>query len=88
VTNTERADTHAALEAAIDQYAKYWTEGEVVTDAVLIIAAQHVDDDGDRCGRVFLFPRNGYQPEYITKGLLITSLDMMRRREPQRTDSE
>lgn len=74
-----RSDAHASLESTIERYAKYGLEpDEVVTDAVLLLAAQHVDEDGDRCGRVFVFPRHGYQPIYITKGMLTDALDMIR----------
>ncbi|GAB4710618.1 DUF7213 family protein [Mycobacterium avium] len=77
--DTARSHAHASLESTIEQYAKYRLEpDEVVTDAVLLLAAQHVDEDGDRCGRVFVFPRHGYQPVYITKGMLSDALDMVR----------
>lgn len=75
----KRAEAYAALEVALQRFSEYATDNdEVITDAVLLVAAQHVDDDGDRCGRVFVFPRHGYQPIYITKGMLIDTLDMMR----------
>lgn len=79
MTNTKRDAAYAATEAAIQALAGYrLDDDEVVTDAVVLIAAQHIDDDGDRCGRVFVFPRHGYQPVYITKGMLVDALDLIR----------
>lgn len=43
---------------------------EVPVDAVLLIGAQFIDADGDRMGRTILCPRGGWQPPYITAGLL------------------
>lgn len=52
-------------------------DGEVITDAVLIVGSQYVDEDGDRCGHVFMFPRNGSQPSYITLGPIETARSWM-----------
>lgn len=77
--DTKRADAHQALEDALAVYAGYCTDSdEIITDAVLLIAAQHIDEDGNRCGRVFIMPRHGYQPIYITKGLITDALDAIR----------
>lgn len=51
---------------------------ELITDLVIIVGAQHVDDEGDRCGRTLVIPRNGSQPTYVTKGLLTEALDLIR----------
>jgi hypothetical protein len=48
---------------------------ETVTDAVLIVGTQWIDNNGNRSGRVFVFPHNGSAPPYITKGLLQEALD-------------
>lgn len=46
------------------------TTGEVATDAVLLIGSQYFNDEGDRSGCVTICPRGGWQPGYITAGLL------------------
>lgn len=66
-----RAEVCQTLEAAIAALANYCLDtDDLVTDAVLVLGAQYFDDDGDRVGRVIVFPRGGSQPAYITKGLL------------------
>lgn len=66
-----RGDVVAALEHAAQQCASHCLDDdEVMTDAVLVIGAQSIDDDGDRIGRVVVFGRGGSQPPYITVGLL------------------
>ncbi|UVO12814.1 hypothetical protein NM962_01195 [Mycobacterium sp. SVM_VP21] len=64
----------AALEALLDVIGRseHFAD-EVITDAVLIVGSQYVDDDGDRCGHVYMFPRHGSQPAYITMGLIKTA---------------
>lgn len=42
----------------------------MAVDAVLLIGSQWIDADGDRCGAVNIIPRHGWQPGYITAGLL------------------
>ena len=53
---------------------------EMVTDSVLLVGLQFVDHDGDRCGRVILYPRDGSQPHYITEGLLHAALSVISER--------
>jgi hypothetical protein len=70
---------HEALEDALRRFAADQLDGdEVVTDAVLIIGAQHIDDAGDRCGRVFAVPYHGSQPYYITLGLIDAARSMIK----------
>lgn len=45
----------------------------VAVDAVLLIGTQWIDEDGDRCGATNVLPRHGWQPGYITAGLLTTA---------------
>lgn len=42
----------------------------VPVDYVLLIGGQWIDSDGDRCGGVGCYPKDGWQPHYITRGLL------------------
>lgn len=76
-TNPEAAAA-AALEFAIRAVAELMFDAdEVITDAVLILGSQKIDDDGDRVGRVGNFPRYGSQPSYITAGLLTEAIDLL-----------
>lgn len=68
---TNRAEACQAIENAIETLARHCLDSDdMVIDAVLILGAQYIDDDGDRLGRVIVFPRHGSQPPYITLGLL------------------
>jgi len=74
----KRKDAVTALETAIGAVARLmFDDDEVVTDAVLVLGAQRIDDDGDRIGRVGNFPRHGSQPPYITAGLLTEAIDLL-----------
>lgn len=77
-----RAEACQALEEAIRAIAEHTLDNDdIVTDAVIILGAQYIDDDGDRLGRVITFPRNGSQPPYITLGLLDAAQNLIRNAE-------
>lgn len=59
------ADLHALFESESDE-----PLGDMPTDAVLLIGSQYYDDDGHRQGCVTIAPRGGWQPGYITAGLI------------------
>lgn len=73
-----RAEAFEALEAAIAKVTELYNDDDpdpdtskvVAVDAVLLIGMQYYDEDGDRTGYVNIVPRNGWQPGYITAGLL------------------
>ena len=51
---------------------------DVPVDAVLLIGSQAITDDGHRIGCVTICPRGGWQPSYLTSGLLhqaVTKVD-------------
>lgn len=85
MNTTDRAAAYQQLENCITQLVAYSRNSEDIdpeadypetpTDAVLVIGTQWIDSDGDRSGRVFVFPRTGSQPSYITTGLLQAALD-------------
>ncbi|WP_156748609.1 hypothetical protein [Mycobacterium sp. 1465703.0] len=60
--------------------------GAIPVDAVLVVGTQRIDDDGDRVGGVFVFPRNGSQPYYQTTGLLDAARDLLYARAHERVD--
>ncbi|MEX3644475.1 DUF7213 family protein [Mycolicibacterium porcinum] len=64
-----RRDAYAKLDEAIEELSAVFCEvdGEIPVDAVLIVGAQSVDDDGDR----------GSQPLYITSGLMSHGLAVL-----------
>jgi hypothetical protein len=90
VTDSDsRSEAYAALDAAaqtlvaaaqareeVDADCDY---PETVTDLVLVVGTQWIDNDGDRGGRMFAFPRNGSQPYFISEGLLHAALASVRR---------
>lgn len=70
-TDQQRKEVFDALEDAITKIAALDVQnGEIACDAVLLIGMQFVDDDGYRSGYVNIVPRHGWQPAYITAGLL------------------
>jgi hypothetical protein len=74
-----RSDVVAALEHAAHTLLEFrGDDDEIVVDAVLVIGVQSIDEDGDRCGRSMVFCRNGYQPPYITRGLLSAATDLVK----------
>lgn len=70
---------YAKFDDAIVELSNVFCEvdGEIAVDAVLIVGAQRVDDDGDRVGGVTIFPRHGSQPFYITSGLMSHGLAVL-----------
>lgn len=80
-----RAAVCQAIEDAISALAAYCCEDDdVITDAVLIVGAQTIDEDGDRLGRVIVFPRHGAQPPYISIGLVESARRMIDKAEDDR----
>ncbi len=72
------SELHQAFEDTLRHFAADRLDtDEVITDAVLIIGAQYIDDEGDRCGRVFALPYHGSQPYYITLGLIASARGMI-----------
>ncbi|OCB45572.1 hypothetical protein A5721_16395 [Mycobacterium vulneris] len=76
-----RRDAYAKLDEAIEELSSVFcdADGEIPIDAVLIVGAQSVDDDGDRVGGITVFPRHGSQPLYITSGLMSHGLAVLAR---------
>ena len=50
-------------------------DGQVMTDAVLLVA---IEDFGSSTTYARVYPDNGQQPVHRTKGLLVESLDELR----------
>ncbi|AIM50226.1 hypothetical protein PBI_BUZZLYSEYEAR_104 [Mycobacterium phage BuzzLyseyear] len=77
-TEQLRKEAFASLEDTIAKFADLQNQHNAVTDtgaemavdAVLLIGMQYLYDDGDRGGYVNIIPRGGWQPGYITAGLL------------------
>jgi hypothetical protein len=82
VSSEDPAVKQAAIDAMEDLIVKYaawrFDPGEVPVDAVLVVAVQEIDRQGDQCGRVGVMRRFGWQPAYITKGLLNHAMDLTR----------
>jgi hypothetical protein len=84
VTTPERKQAYEALDAAAaalvatvracEEVDSEYDYPETITDLVLVVGTQWIDNDGDRNGRMMAFPRNGSQPYYITDGLLNAAL--------------
>lgn len=73
-----RAEAIQALDDAINAVGHYCLDSDdVVTDAVLVLGAQCIDDDGD----LITFPRGGSQPPYITVGLLVGARQLIEQAE-------
>lgn len=88
-TPDPRAEAFAALEDAIAKIAALdIEEGEIACDAVLLIGMQFVDSDGDRSGYVNIIPRHGWQPAYITAGLLAQAQTAVLRPPVSQNDDE
>jgi hypothetical protein len=87
MADTMRADACAAVENAIATLAEYLCDSDdMVTDAVIVLGAQAIDEDGDRIGRVVVFPRHGSQPPYITLGLLDEAARLIRQANDKASD--
>lgn len=75
---TGRDDACKAIEDAIRTVGEYAADNdEIITDGVLLLGLQRIDDDGDRGGRVLVFPRHGSQPPYITLGLIQSAQNLV-----------
>jgi hypothetical protein len=75
----ETEEAYAALEVAVQKLLAMVGEDECIpVDVVLVVGVQKIDDDGDRVGGLHAFPRDGCQPIYITKGLLVHAIDTLR----------
>ena len=67
------------LNEAIDTLmASAQEKGYAVLDAVLVVGVQKLDENGQRCGGVGVFMKDGYGPVYTAKGLLTDALDELR----------
>ncbi|MFL0158489.1 DUF7213 family protein [Mycobacteroides chelonae] len=53
----------------------------IPTDYALVVGNMYIDNDGDRCGYVVVYPRQGCQPAYITVGLVTTAQKIVQRLE-------
>lgn len=63
-----KLDEALSMLAALHQHPE--DDSSVPVDAVLLIGSQWFDEDGDRTGSVIICPRGGWQPGYITSGLI------------------
>lgn len=69
---------YAALNCAIAHLMAAAAEkGYTALDAVLVVGAQRLDEEGDRLGGVGVFMKDGVGPAYTAKGLLTDALDTL-----------
>lgn len=70
----------------IEHHPDQLAAGAIPVDAVLVVGTQRIDDAGDRVGGVFIFPRTGSQPYYMTTGLLDAAKDLLFARAHETSD--
>lgn len=80
VTEAEWVAAYQQLDAAVMALHRLTEKRDpeppaVPVDYVLVVGAMWVDEYGQRSGATGTFPKDGFQPAYITKGLLHEALD-------------
>lgn len=80
----EQKAAQEALQAAIEQHRKAFTDaedvpiiGEITTDWITVAACISYDDDGDQTVAYHWALSNGAMPDHTAKGLLVHALDMV-----------
>lgn len=76
----KRKAAYALLDQAIEALTDLCRDEDVTempVDAVLLIGLQWIDSDGDRGGAVQICPRGGWQPGYLTAGLLTQAMTIV-----------
>lgn len=79
---TSMSKSYQALDDAINALMQehcddVLNDGAIPVDAVLVVGTQRIDADGDRVGGLWIFPRTGSQPYYLTTGLLDAARNML-----------
>ena len=75
-------DSRRAAYRALDHAIELLTDGaapdgHLVTDAVLVVGCQSINDHGQRVGSIGVFLKDGCQPMWISRALLAEGLDTL-----------